>query len=311
MNRYLWAAKEFQWLGRRILHAVTGSYFVNRDKYAGVGIASHSRTNEFIYNGIKSGKPFAAGRMGFAENGFLCCAQNEIYYNSSIHYHWTPSYIVGLHEFTSGKADGGLRRYYDIVTDALAELDAIGTFPDMFMGDAVMANVPNIAEKLLFDVDALDTLHEHVNPFWTKALYQKKVLVVSPFYKEIMAQYPKRNLLWPDGRLPSFELDYDPSIWVDDHPGDYFDALECITERVLKKDFEVAILGCGELGLPLAASIKRSGRSAIQLGSVIHILFGLKGKRFDDKGIYNEYWIRPGEDTKPTYSDTIDDNTYW
>ncbi len=312
MNKYKWAIRELQWLGRRFLHAFTNNYHIDKENYAGVGIVSDRLANEFIYKGIVGNEPFAVGRTGFAEIGFMCCAQSEIYYNSKVHYYWTPSYINGLHEMTSGKnRKDGLKRYHSIVMDSLCSMDAIGTFHEMFMCDAVLESVPNIKTKKLFNVNALDTIHDCEGVFWTKALKDKKVLIVSPFYKEIMSQYKRKDLLWTDGRIPSFEMDYDPSIWVDDYPGDYFDALECLKERVLKKDFEVALLGCGELGLPLAGTIKKSGKKAIQLGSVLHILFGLKGKRWDDKGIYNEFWIRPGEDTKPTYSDSIDDNTYW
>ena len=312
MNKYIWALRELQWLGRRFLHAFTGDYHIDIDKYAGVGIVSDRYANEFIYSGITGNAPFAVGRTGFAEIGFFCCAQSEIYYNSKVHYYWTPSYINGLHEITSGQdRKDGLKRYHSIVMDSLYSMDAVGTFPEMFMCDAVFETVPNITSKVLFGINALDTIHECEGFFWTKALAGKKVLIVSPFHREILNQYKRKDLLWPDGRIPSFEIDYDPSIWVDDFPGSFFDALECIIDRVLKKDFDVALLGCGELGLPLAGAIKKSGRKAIQLGSVLHILFGLKGKRWDDRGIYNEYWIRPGEDTKPTYSNTIDNNTYW
>ncbi len=312
MNRYKWALKELQWLGRRVLHVVTDDYYLNLDKYAGVGIAPNGEVNEFIYKGIIGDAPFSVGRVGFAEVGWMCCAQNELYYNSKIHYHWRPSFINGLHEITSGRdREDGLKRYHDIAMDSMNVLDAIGTFPSIFMCDAVFETVCDINKKVLFDVNALDTLHESDNIFWTRALAGKKVLVVSPFFREIESQYRKKDLLWPDGRIPEFEIDYDPSIWVDDYPGGYFEALKCITERVLSKDFDVALLGCGELGLPLAGAVKRSGRKAIQLGSVIHILFGLKGKRWDNKGIYNEHWIRPGEETKPTYSAGIDNNTYW
>ncbi|MBR5361117.1 MAG: hypothetical protein IK123_09540, partial [Lachnospiraceae bacterium] len=122
--------------------------------------------------------------------------------------------------------------------------------------------------------------------------------------------YEKRDLLWSDGKLPECSMEYDPSIWVGER-GDIFDSYDILSERVLSKEFDIALLSCGPLGLPLAAAIKQSGRKAVQMGSTMHILYGLKGKRWDDMGIYNEYWIRPGEETKPSFANLLDGGTYW
>ncbi len=263
---------------------------------------------EFIYNGLMGDKPFAVGRTGFGEIGLMSCARSEIYFHSRIHYYWTPSYIHSMDQY---RENGDLLRFHKIQYDALDQLDCIGTYPEMFMSDAVLETLTNIKDIMIFDMRIYDTLAKPEYPLpWTKALEGKKVLVVSPFYKEIMIQYEKRNLLWPDGRIPEFDLSCDPSVWDLEHGG-FFNALEILKDRVLKRDFDVALLGCGSSGVPIAAAIKKSGRKAVVLGSAIHLLFGLKGKRWDDKGIYNDYWITPGEDTRPSYSNDLDGSCYW
>lgn len=298
--------KEFGWLGRRIRHVLTGNFGVDLEKYAGVGMISDSDANEFVYKGLLGDSPFAIGKTGFSEIGFLACAQNEIYFNSRIHYYWTPSYITNINSL---KADNGLQRFYRVQMDSMNELDGIGTYDEMYMCDAILEMLPEIANIKIFCMDILDA-NRGFMPQWTRALAGKKVLVVSPFYKEIEQQYKKRDLIWPDGRLPEFDLECVPSVWIRDNGG-FFGSYKVLSDRIMPKDFDVALLSCGSLGIPLSADIKRSGRKAVHMGSMIHVLFGLKGKRWDDRGIYNEHWIRPGEDTKPAYADKLDGATYW
>ena len=46
--------------------------------------------------------------------------------------------------------------------------------------------------------------------------------------------------------------------------------------------FDIAIIGCGAYGLPLAAKLKKEGRQAIHLAGVTQLMFGIKGKRWEE-----------------------------
>jgi hypothetical protein len=147
------------------------------------------------------------------------------------------------------------------------------------------------------------------------------VLVVSPFSKEIRSQYTKREYLWENKKiLPKFELITVDSVWYftgckDKRFKDWFEALDYLYDEVMKNDFDIALLGCGPFGFPLAARIKQAGKQAVHMGGAVQILFGIKGKRWDDSGFgakyYNEYWIRPGEETKPEITKCLDNGCYW
>ena len=83
-----------------------------------------------------------------------------------------------------------------------------------------------------------------------------------------------------------------------------------------KIEFDVAIIGCGAYGFPLAAEIKRMGKIAIHMGGATQLLFGIRGKRWDDwVGVYkkmvNEYWVRPSEEEKISEGYKIENNFYW
>ena len=74
-----------------------------------------------------------------------------------------------------------------------------------------------------------------------------------------------------------------------------------MTEEALKIDFDIAIIGCGAYGFVLGAALKDMGKAAIHLGGATQLLFGIRGKRWDDfGGVYtdmiNDYWVRPSSD---------------
>jgi hypothetical protein len=77
----------------------------------------------------------------------------------------------------------------------------------------------------------------------------------------------------------------------------------------------VALLGCGAYGLPLAAAIKRSGRQAIHLGGALQVLFGIRGRRWEQipkiAALMNDHWIRPSEAETPVSAVRVDQGCYW
>ena len=96
---------------------------------------------------------------------------------------------------------------------------------------------------------------------------------------------------------------------------DWFEAIDYMFNEAMKINFDVAIIGCGAYGLPLAARIKEAGKIAIHLGGATQLLFGIKGKRWDGVGFgdkyYNEYWVRPEESEKPQNAVLIENGCYW
>jgi len=95
----------------------------------------------------------------------------------------------------------------------------------------------------------------------------------------------------------------------------WFDALEFMFNEAMKKDFDIAILGCGAYGFPLAAKLKLAGKQAIHLGGATQLLFGIEGNRWDDHPVisklYNEYWVRPIESEKPKNANSVEGACYW
>lgn len=157
---------------------------------------------------------------------------------------------------------------------------------------------------------------------WSEVLKDKKVLVVHPFNETIEQQYfNKRELLFNDPRvLPSFQT-FETIKAVQTIAGnkgafnDWFEALDFMKNEVSRKDFDIAIIGCGAYGFPLAAHVKRMGKKAVHLGGATQLLFGIKGKRWIDredfKSIINEHFVFPNVQDKPQNSNQVEGGCYW
>ncbi len=157
------------------------------------------------------------------------------------------------------------------------------------------------------------------NP-WTAALQGKTVLVIHPFAESIRQQYGRHeNLFANPAVLPDFELrtiTAVQSIAGNRCPfSSWFEALDFMKEHISATSFDIAIIGCGAYGFPLAAHIKRLGKKAVHLGGATQILFGIKGKRWDDhpliSQLYNDYWIRPGAQEHVAGADSVESGCYW
>ena len=86
----------------------------------------------------------------------------------------------------------------------------------------------------------------------------------------------------------------------------------------MKIDFDIAILGCGAYGMPLAVKLKRAGKQAVHLGGATQLLFGIKGTRWEAKNyptniakLFNEYWVRPSASEKVKGREKVEGGCYW
>ncbi len=155
---------------------------------------------------------------------------------------------------------------------------------------------------------------------WSRVLKGKRVLVIHPFAKTIRQQYEKnRSRLFgecSDYILPEFaSLQVIPAVQTiaGNHAGfdTWFDALEYMEREIDQCDFDVALIGCGAYGFPLAAYCKKIGKQGIHVGGPLQLYFGIKGKRWEKYGFYNEYWVNPDESEKPKNLEKVEGGCYW
>ncbi|MGV6817917.1 MAG: hypothetical protein ACWA44_11690 [Thiotrichales bacterium] len=156
---------------------------------------------------------------------------------------------------------------------------------------------------------------------WSIALEGKKVLVIHPFSKTIEKQYSRRTKIHNNKNiLPEFELlTYRPVQSIGEEESveysDWFGALEKMKEDVSDIKFDVALIGAGAYGFPLAAHIKRREKKAVHMGGALQVMFGIKGKRWEDdknfQAMFNDYWTYPLDEERPKGFRKVEGGCYW
>ena len=155
---------------------------------------------------------------------------------------------------------------------------------------------------------------------WTYHLKDLKILIIHPFVESILQQYNlhREFIFINKNTLPKFKSlslikAVQSSAGQKTQFHDWFDALQFMCLQIEKTDFEIAIIGAGAYGIPLAAHIKTLGKQAIQMGGITQVLFGIKGTRWDDKlsSLYNKYWVRPAEAERPPLFHKVENGCYW
>ncbi len=202
-----------------------------------------------------------------------------------------------------------LSRFGELMLADMPLVDILGTWlrQEYFIKDYLK----NAVKVPLTDLEA----HVHADP-WTTVLEGKKVLVVHPFVDTIRRQYERRALLFKDRRvLPDFDLKTVRAVQTiannKSEFRDWFEALEHMKGQIDSTDYDVAVIGCGAYGFPLAAHVKRQGKKAVHLGGATQFWFGIIGKRWEGHPMINEHWVRPSENETPPKANIVEDGCYW
>ena len=151
------------------------------------------------------------------------------------------------------------------------------------------------------------------NP-WTRALRGKKLLIISPFVDQIKAQ-PKT--VYPVDLFPECTFVYlkPPMTQAAESTRGWDAEFGDFCEQVKGLEFDVALCSCGGYGNPICGFIFSLGKSAIYVGGVLQMYFGIYGHRWlverpEVMKLYltNE-WVRPSE--RPKGYKEVENGCYW
>jgi hypothetical protein len=284
--------------------------------------------SDLIRDKILEGKPLMVSRFGstelncilnyyFVEQGFFKNVKNIL---TGIPYFLKikPGIMYYMNIFSGffPSTEANIKRFCEMSLLDLPEIDILGSWQTHERFLYPYFNPDHIRVQL---GDLNPIRHEHP---WTIALAGKKVLIVHPFEETIKEQFKKREFLFTNKEtLPPFELKTLKAVQsMADAKTQYkswFEALDFMKSEIGRIDFDIAILGCGAYGMPLAAHIKRIGKQAIHLGGETQALFGIKGKRWETDNyayhlkFYNDYWVRPSDSEIPEGSKKVEGGAYW
>lgn len=282
---------------------------------------------DLIHDTLLSDRPCMICRMGNTEMTtvmtFLAIQSNDTFLRKAINYirgktesFWWDPKIVNLISVYSGffpATESNLVRFCNRIIQDAGYADILGSWIQteaiLFRSNTKLKKIP------LIDLEPF----RYPSP-WSRALKGLKVLVIHPFEQSIQSQYSKRvNIFANPDVLPEFELITLKAVQSVAKTGttfsDWFEALHWMEEQTEKIQFDVAIIGAGAYGFPLAAHIKRTGKKAIHLGGITQLLFGIKGNRWDKnplyKNLFNKHWVRPLQNEVPLNATLVENACYW
>jgi hypothetical protein len=274
-----------------------------------------------IFDAIESGKPFMLSRFGSEEIKWY--VQYKVLSRSLPVRIW--KYISCQSE--TWERDGrvidnltfkprsleGTQYFIAQMDKAIPQIDLLGSWLKLEQSKYVF---PKLSCRFAFLVDIEPYYHQEP---WSRALSRKKVLVIHPMEDSILRQYAKRKFLFNDERvLPDFELITLKAKYFDDpHFDSWSKIYHFYLDEIVKIDFDVALIGCGSWGMPLAAEIKLMGKVALHLGGATQNLFGIIGKRWEElypeftSKFFNDHWERPMVNEVPRWAEKYDGKAYW
>ncbi len=279
-------------------------------KYRGVKVLEAQAGNDLARAAVLRGEPFLFGRCGATE---MRTVADKLAHDG----HFTDRTRQDIRNLSGvfPTDDDTLNRFCDLYTRCARNADLLALWDVGAEREVIRGCRGTLFTKLR----ALEPYY-HRNP-WSNALAGKKVLVVHPFRETILKQYARREAIFPGTDiLPAFasltviravqglagqETGYDS----------WFDALAAMKKQMDAADYEVAIIGAGAYSLPLAAHARDTGHVAIQMSGATQLLFGIRGKRWDDhpviSGLYNDAWVRPAETEGIAHREAVEGGSYW
>lgn len=166
-----------------------------------------------------------------------------------------------------------------------------------------------------------DIYHYLHNP-WTWSLKGLRILIISPFEDSIRERLSERSKIYGVDLFPecNFVFVKPPQTQGDQASREFSDELKTFYEELeTKKDlFDVALCSCGGYGNLVCDYIyTHMGKSAIYVGGVLQMYFGIYGTRWlrerkDILRLYlNDHWTRPKDKEKPKNFQKVEGSCYW
>jgi hypothetical protein len=165
-------------------------------------------------------------------------------------------------------------------------------------------------------------IFNHINTkLWTRYLQGKKILIISPFVNSFKSKINIREKIYGIDLFPNCEFIFlKPPMTQGNCASQEFDIeLNNFVNKIknIKDTFDIALLSCGGYGNLLCSEIYNMNKSAIYIGGVLQMYFGVYGNRWERERpeimtIYkNEYWSKPTEDERPDGFENVEKSCYW
>jgi len=219
-----------------------------------------------------------------------------------------------------------MKKYSKMYLNAFENCELYGGWAPF---DAVYNSVGNtyvllneiFKHKDMFYSEALDIFHFIYSVPWTHALKNKRLLFVSQFKDSIDKKIDIRKNIYGVDLFPGCEIltIKPPQTQAGEESEEFdieFDKFAKELDKI-KNDYDIALVSCGGYGSLVCSHIFNSGKSAIYVGGVLQMYWGILGARwFNDRPdiirlFLNGHWSKPLESEKPANFSNVEKGCYW
>jgi len=218
-----------------------------------------------------------------------------------------------------------IQKFLDIYLDATKNGDILACF-NMYQhieNQKYLSEKYNLQKIFSRSIEPWYACMQNVKP-WTLNLYDKKVLIISPFTDSFQKQIKNNFKIFKDKEIFHSEQKFDFYKCYQTSAGNHIHSnwLETFTimcNDIKKLDFDIAMLGCGGYGVPLCDYIKRKlNKSAIYIGGGLQLMFGVMGKRWENREDWKQIiaenkcnFIHPSGDEIIKNKHLLEGGCYW
>ena len=267
-----------------------------------------NKINEKIKEAIRNKSALSFGKLGGIESSHVynyLVTGNPRLLGSTL--------FVNAGIYTSNEED--LKSWCNYYINAIKSLDYVLQWCPS-QGDEALINAFWTGEERFYEFTDLEP-YTHEDNGWHYFLSDKKVLFISPFSDTVKNQVPNYGKIWEGARIGEVLTVTSPysEALTGKPPVSWLDKYRGITDEIEKLDFDFATVGCGGLSLLVCDFIKNMGKPCVHLGGGNQLLFGIRGKRWDDHEVLshfcNDYWVRPLEHEVPVNHTLVEGGCYW
>lgn len=304
------------------------THFISKGKFM-LFSNENSRLGEYIAAKVMDDQPFIIPRIAGIENNYAIIG-NTMRQTNAIR-NDIQQYLqktIGTMKKNAGiriNDKDGVIRYSQMYLSAFEHCDMYtvwepwgAVYPSIkFSHDGLIQMYPK-STLWAWTLDIFNFIHSKP---WTLSLRGKRLLVVSAFEDSLKIQIPKREKIYGVDLFPECEFIVvkPPQTQGNEPSEDFYIELQkfCKTLDEVKEQYDVALVSAGGYGNLICDHIFMSGKSAIYVGGVLQMYFGIYGQRWlrERKEVMNLYlnndWTRPKESERPSNYTNVEGSCYW
>jgi hypothetical protein len=243
----------------------------------------------------------------------FCAMQlRHMKYNAGIHFSEFPSLINYSNLYLDAFQNSELFCCWDFQGEYIKHIaQSHGEVLNMF---------PNRTHVWAFTLDIFHYIYS--NP-WTSALKGKRILIVSAFISSMQEQLPYLSKIYDNVDIfpeCTFRFIKPPMKQAEETSEDFYSELLSFYAKLdeEKDNYDIALVSSGGNGNIICNYIfTNHGKSAIYVGGVLQMYFGILGNRWVRerpdilKLFHNSYWTRPKESERPNGFYHVEESCYW